>query len=94
MFIKKNPKQYSNGEYSLIIFLILLFPYLYVVDYDEHKILAGIGIVVLYIISYLGENKIVKISNRRYEKLKNDIKEDVLREVLEELDELENNKKK
>ena len=92
MFIKKNPN--SNGEYSLIIFLILLFPYLYVVDYDEHEILAWIGIFVLYAISFFAENMIIKISNKRYEELKNDIKEDVLKEVLEELDELENNKKK
>ena len=67
MFIKKNPN--SNGEYSIIIFLILLFPYLYIVDEDEHRILAWIGIFVLFAISFFAENMIVKKSVKRYEEL-------------------------
>ncbi len=83
MFIKKNP--IINNEYSIIVFLILLFPYLYVVDFDNYPNLAWIGLFALVIISFIIENIIIKISNKRYEELKKDIKKDVIKEVLEEL---------
>ena len=91
MFIKKNRNR-NEGTY-LIIFLILLFPFLYIIDENEHPILAWVGLFVLLIISHFIGNKITEISNLHYKNLKNDIKEDVLKEVLEELDKLENKKK-
>ena len=89
MFIKKNPNQ--TGEYSVTIYVISLVIYLIVFDYnDEYEGWYWFGLVTLFVLSFILESIIIKISKRRYQELVNDVKEDVLKEVLEELD----NKKK
>lgn len=89
MFIKKNPNQ--TGEYGVTIYVISLVIYLIVFDYsDEYEGWYWFGLVTLFVLSFILDSIIIKISKRRYEELVNDVKEDVLKEVLEELD----NKKK
>ena len=85
MFIRKSPPQ--NGEYSVTIFTVSIIIYMLIFDYsEEHEVYYFLGIGCLLFLSFLIENRIIKLSRRRYEELKNDVKEDVLREVLEELE--------
>ena len=89
MFIKKNPNQ--TGEYGVTIYVISLCIYLILFDYnDEYEGWYWLGLVTLFVSSFIIDSIIIKISKRRYRELVNDVKEDVLKEVLEELD----NKKK
>ena len=85
MFIRKSPPR--NGEYGVLIFVVTLLLYITIFDYSEdHEVYYFLGMGCLFFLSFFIENRIVKLSQRRYEELKNDVKEDVLREVLEELE--------
>ena len=85
MFIRKSPPR--NGEYGVLIFVVTLLLYITIFDYSEdHEDYYFLGMGCLFFLSFFIENRIVKLSQRRYEELKNDVKEDVLREVLEELE--------
>ena len=85
MFIRKSPPQ--NGEYGISIFIVTLLLYITIFDYSEdNEVYYFLGMGCLFFLSFFIENRIVKLSQRRYEELKNDVKEDVLREVLEELE--------
>ena len=85
MFIRKSSPQ--NGEYGISIFIVTLLLYITIFDYSEdNEVYYFLGMGCLFFLSFFIENRIVKLSQRRYEELKNDVKEDVLREVLEELE--------
>lgn len=85
MFIRKRPT--NNGTIGVIIFTLLILVYISISDYSEdNETYYLLGMLFLFFLSFFIENRIVKLSQRRYEELKNDVKEDVLREVLEELE--------
>lgn len=85
MFISKRPKE--NGTYGSQIFSVSILIYLLVVDYsDENELLYFLGIGGLFILSFFIENRIIKLSKQNYEELKNDVKDDIRREVLEEIE--------